>query len=368
MDDAKHEISLEYYTFRDFKKGFLVSNDPLGIASYANIPERHMAFVECPFVTDEEFVMLTLARVDGVVAGRGMAFPTLFKAGDEIMAGSGGSSLFVAERYRDLDVAIDIRTSYPNRKRSNADISADFSKDGIGVSRALRHNIFSLKKMMLPLNAQFVLENVGFKGGILKIATILGNVVLRPMIRLLNCFGYRRLKHYNVTELTSIPEWVDDISLNDGHKYMEVHDHRWFQWCLDNMFHSKPQNKNHFYSVTKGGKPVGFFMTKERLAGIRTRNISPMLIGSMMEWGYERESGLCEFDLIKLAIQTFPKGTDLIQIASDDENTIHKTKRLGFVRHGNHFIAHKDVSKRFKEAKDQTLWRLRFGYADSVMN
>lgn len=368
MEEKKHEISVEYYTYKDFKQGFIVSNDPHGVGSYAVTPARHKAFVECPFVNDEDFVMLILARVDGVAAGRGMTFPTLFKAGDEILHGSGGSSLLVADEYRETDVAIEITTCSINRKRTSAVLSADFSKDGINVSRALRHNIFSMDKMMLARNSRFVFENAGFKGGALKMATAITNLFLRPITYLLDYRKPSRLKQYTVKEVSTVPEWVDDIVLNDGHKYMEVHDHRWLQWCLDNKFHDLPQNINRFFIVEKDGNPFGFFMTKERYGGIPVRNISPMLTGTIVEWGSKDEKELTEYDLIRLAIPTFTESIDMIQIASDNKATIKQVKKHGFVHHGIHFIVHKDVAKRFKEAKDQSLWRLRFGYADSIMN
>ena len=368
MEEDKPVVTVEFYSYKDFKKGFVVLDDPLGIGNFANNPERHKFFVECPFVNDEDFVMLILARVDGVAAGRGMTFPTLFKAGDEILHGSGGSSLLVADEYRETDVAIEITTCTINRKRTNAVLSADFSKDGINVSRALRHNVFSMDKMMLARNSRFVFENAGLKGGVLKMATAITNLFLRPITYLLDYRMPKRLKQYSVKEVDVIPDWVDDMVLNDGHKYMEVHDHRWLQWCLDNKFHDIPQNINRFFSVEKDGKPFGFFMTKERYYAIESRNISPMLTGTIVEWGSRDEKLLSESDLIRLAIPTFTETIDMIQIASDNEATIKQVKKHGFIHHGIHYIVHKDVSKRFKEAKDQSLWRLRFGYADSIMN
>lgn len=368
MEEKKHDISLEYYTYRDFKRGFDVPNDPFGIGSYANLPERHKAFVECPFVNDEDFVMLIISRVDGVVGGRGMNFPTLFKAGNEILPSLGGSSLFVAEKYRNLDIAVDITTCAINKKRTSAAISADFSEDGINVCRALRQHIFSMRKMMLARNSRFFFENVGMKGGCLKVASFMLNLFLRPAGWLLNYRLPQRLKPYIVKEVKTVPSWVDKIVLNDGHKYMEVHDHRWLQWCLNNKFHDLPQNINRFFTVEKDGESFGFFMTKERYAGIPVRNISPMLTGTIVEWGSKDERVLSEYDIVRLAIPTFSLNIDMIQFVSDNEETLKQAKIHGFMPHGVHYVVHRDVAKRFKEAKDQTLWRLRFGYADSIMN
>lgn len=368
MEENKHTVIVETYSHKDFRNGFVVTNDPYNVGDVVSNPARRKAFVECPFVRDEEFVMLILARVDGVAAGRIMAFPSLFKAGDEVLPSNGGSSLLVADEFRHLDIAIELVTCSVNKKRTNAGFGADFSKDGINVNKALRRTIFTMKKMMLARNSRFIFENAGLKGGMLKIVVALTNIVIRPATYLFNYRLPKRLKQYNVKEVKEVPEWVDDIVMNDGHKYMEVHDHRWFQWCLNNMFYTHPKSCNRFFTVEKDGESVGFFMTKERYGGIAVRNISPMLTGTIVEWGSKNEKILSEFDLVKLAVPTFSKSIDMIQFVSDDKDTIKKAKRHCFFQHGVHYITFRDMTKRFKEAKDQDLWRLRFGYSDSIMN
>lgn len=46
--------------------------------------------------------------------------------------------------------------------------------------------------------------------------------------------------------------------LNDGHKYMEAHDHRWLQWNLDFNFRGLPQDIQSFYIIKELGNPIGF--------------------------------------------------------------------------------------------------------------
>lgn len=368
MEEDKPVVTVEFYSYKDFKKGFVVDNDPYNIGEVVTNQSRRKAFVECPFVNDEDFVMLILARVDGVAAGRIMAFPTLFKAGEEILHSNGGSSLLVADEFRHLDVAIELVTNTANKKRTSAGFGADFSQDGINVNKALRRTIFTMDKMMLPRNSRFVFENAGLKGGLLNVATAITNIFLRPITYLLDYRKPKHLRQYKVKEVAEVPEWVDEIVLYDGHKYMEVHNHCWLQWCLDNMFYSNPECFNRFYIVEKNGMPQGFFLTKVRCYGIESRNISPMLTGSVVEWGSKDEKMLSEFDLVRLAVPTFPKNIDIIQFVSDDKVTIKKAKRHCFIQHGVHYITFKDMTKRFKEAKDQSLWRLRFGYSDSIMN
>lgn len=368
MIEVTHNVELETYSYKDFKEGFEIQNDPYDIGGYAKTPARHKAFIECPFVKDESFIMLCLARIDGVIGGRIMFFPELFKAGDEFIEANGGSTLLVHEEYRKTDTAVDI-VMYPIRnKLSDAIIYADFSKEGIGVYKALRFNIFSLNKMMLAFNSRFFYENLGLKGGLLKIFTNATNLFIHPLIKLLKLTYPSRLNQIVASETKVVPEWVDEIVLNDGHKYMEVHDHRWLQWCLDNKFHDDSGNVNKFFTLQKDGEPLGFFMIKERFGGIASRGISPMLVGTVVEWGSKDLNILSEFDIIRIALGYFSKGIDMIQIFSDDEVVLKKARRHGFIHHGSHFIVFRDMTKRFKDAKDQKLWRLRFGYSDSIMN
>lgn len=367
--NTRPEITIDTYSYKDLKNGISISNDSYGVGGYSLTSARRKAFIECPYVKDEDFVMLCLIRVNGVVCGRVMFFPTLFKAGDEVLDTNGGSSLYVQRECRKYDLAVDI-IMYPiTNHLSNGLIYADFSKDGIDVYRALRFTIFSLKKMFLVRNSKFIYESIGLKGGLLKIFTSITNCFLRPLTgTLVSNRIPKRLRSYTLSEVQEVPAWVDDMVLNDGHKYMESHDHRWLQWCLNNKFHEEIENVNRFYIVEKEGEPWGFIFTKERVVDIPTRKISRLLIGSIIEWGSKNESILSEFDIIRLALPTFSPQIDYIQICSDDEITIKRARKCGFIGRGYHYIAYRDLTKRFKDSKNQKLWRLRFGYSDSIMN
>jgi hypothetical protein len=156
--------------------------------------------------------------------------------------------------------------------------------------------------------------------------------------------------------------------LNDGHKYMEVHDHQWLQWNLDNNFKGDKEDVQSFYAVYKGGRPVGFFMTKERYrkeAGGKLKNI---ILSAIVEWGIDKDcKSLCESTLYKMAFSTFSSKSDIIEIATDDDITCSKMKKWGFIKHGFAHIAFKDRKKECQDAKDIKNWRIRYGYADVIL-
>ena len=148
---------------------------------------------------------------------------------------------------------------------------------------------------------------------------------------------------------------------------MEVHDQKWFQWNLDNSFHYNKNNKTTFYSVSLNSENLGFFMIKERVGSIESRGIHNACFGSIVEWGTKDSSRLSEFDLQMMAINSFSDSVDLVFLSTTDLTVVKKMKKLLFIRKRDTEIAFKDLSKQFKDAKDMSLWRLRLGYADTVL-
>ena len=86
------------------------------------------------------------------------------------------------------------------------------------------------------------------------------------------------MRHFNV-------QLIGGMVLNDGHKYMEVHDHKWLQWCLDNSFKGGKQDIQSFYVIKKEDEHMGFVMTKERFR-VETQGMKNVKIGSIVEWGH----------------------------------------------------------------------------------
>lgn len=362
-EESTKVVSVETHTFNDFKKGLIIENDPLEITAPTLDPARVKAFLENPFVKDSNFECLTLVRINGIVGGRNMNFPVLFKAKDEILEANAGSDLFVHEDFRKDNLALELVTFPIKNKLGQAIIFANFSKQGIAVYKAMRFNVFSLDKMVLVCNMRIIFEKIGMKGALLRMATSVFNIVLKPVL----WFRKRlpaRLSELSVKSVSTVPEWVDEVVKNDGHQFMEVHDHRWLQWCLDNKFHTDIYNEKEFFIVEFQDKPVGFFMTMKRQEKMGGSNKN---VVSIVEWGIKDNSILQEFDYVRLMLNRLDAKTDVLQFYSDDNETIKISRKNGFVKRGVYNIVYRDMTKRFKEAKNQDLWRLRFGYSDSLL-
>lgn len=362
------DIVTTIVSYNDCKNQSFQGDDHLGIFSYTQTEERIKTFFSNPNLEDYDSPMVNLSIVDGVIAGRSMSFPTKVKFYDTILPCTTGSSLEVNENYRHYDIGVDLVLKPVRNKDNKQLLYADFSKEGIGMYKAARFNIFQLSVLMQARRVDVLLQMIGLKGWLLRLLSLIGSLFLNSLLFFIDKRTSIKANNLEIEETNIVPEWVDDITLNDGHQFMEVHDHRWLQWCLDNMFHYHLDNKNRFFTVKKDEKPIGFFMFKERHSGIAVRNIKDMVMTTVVEWGSKDMSLFDEVMANRLSAMLCSKKTGIVRIATDNTNTLKKCKRGLFFRHGSHYIVHKDNTKQYKETKDQSLWRLRFGYSDSIFN
>lgn len=346
---------------------YIPQNDVLGIASYMS-ETRKKTFLNNPNLKDIEDCALYLSIVDDIPAGRLMLFPTRIKLDDTVTYAESGSALEVHEEYRKYALGIDLMMYWALKDEYDFIIASGISDMALPVYKKLKFHVFEFPRMMMLRNVRCILESKQLKGTFLKITTMLGNVVLK----MFNMYGTIKsklfAKRFEVKKETIVPEWVDDIVVNDGHKYMEVHNQQWLQWNLDYNFRGLEQDKQSFYSVWSEDKPVGFFMTKERyrvLAGGRLKNVT---IGSIVEWGTKDASIIGETELTALALRTFSDSVDVVEMATTDSEVVIKLKKFGFIKYGCAHIAVKDKKHRMSEDfADPTFWRIRYGYADVIL-
>ena len=172
---------------------------------------------------------------------------------------------------------------------------------------------------------------------------------------------------YQVKKESTIPTWIDDLTLYDGHEFMEVHDREWLQWCLDNKFTNESDDKQSFYAVyDKQGSPKGFFMTKERFER-RQGKYKNVMRGTIVEWGSYNEEELSEIDLNLLAIDSFDSQIDNITTVFSDISDDKSIKKIGFIRHGNYQMSIKPGKLNPNEISDQSKWRIRYGGCNTII-
>lgn len=107
-------------------------------------------------------------------------------------------------------------------------------------------------------------------------------------------------------------------------------------------------------------------MTNERLKESAGR-MKNSIRGKLVEWGSYDYSVLSEADINLLALSTYSSSVDVVMSLAGENNTEKRLKRMEFVQRGMFPIGIKDKKNILKDAGDQTLWRLRFGYTNTII-
>lgn len=358
MNSKEITICSHIITNEQLREGlFQLEKDNYGIASYLLTDCRVKASRDNPF-NDKVKCSMFFSVVNGVIGGRFQLFGTRIKVGDKIIECGTGSSLEVAEPYRKLGIGVDIMSYFTYESGYKVFLAAGITDMALPAYRALSYKILEYPNAVLIYDSKSVLSHYGLNGLILKLTTTIVNFPLKILKVRNKLMAKSILKKYEIKRETKVPTWVDDIVLNDGHKYMEIHDCRWLQWCLENKFHEHVRNKSSFYSVYYREKPIGFFMTTERFHG-DDGNLKNIMRGSIVEWGTALPAELSEENLYMLALSTFSNDIATISIASSDKSFIKKMKRYGFIQFGTSNIAFYDSTSKYEDAKDINLWRIR---------
>lgn len=358
------EFSSQLISYKEIREGYKPKRDDCKLFAYLTDTRKKALFAN-PNLQDDSACMLNLEFVDGVVAGRTMSYDTKMKIGDSIVKASSGSALDVAECYRHLGVGA---TLMMNVVALDYDylVFAGISDQALPLYKKLRYHILEYPRLMLLKNSRPILYSKGMKGVVLDVVSFILNLPIRLFSSIVMLRSRRVSKHYQIVEEKVVPQWVNDIIKDDKSKYMEVHDQSWLQWNLDYNFNGLEKDTQHFFSVYKNDRPLGFFMTKERYKE-KAGSLKSVLVGSIVEWGAFDEDVLSEFTLCKMALSKFSSDIHIIEMASSNKKTISSMKKLGFVQYGFAHIVFKDKTKKHKDAADINNWRIRYGYSDVIM-
>jgi hypothetical protein len=360
------EIKLERITIQNIIDGYVVDRDNYHLYNDAFLHLRKDIFLNNPNLDDANSTCAFLVRADGIVVGHLFPFPTRIKAGDSVIRAASASDLFVLKEFEKYAAGADLVMAPIRDKMNAAVVLADISAEGMDCYHAFRFKDFALPKMMQPHSTKFIYQNLGLKGLPLNLASFISDLFLKPFISFSMWRLRKATEQYEVKKLENVPEWVDSMVINDGHKYMEIHDHKWMQWCLDNSYSDNTTYNKYFCAIYKEDTPIGFFINYERIMSIPARNIYNMRQGTLMEWGSYDESKLSELEITKIAMAHFSDNLALCQFATTNMMVIKKMRQYGFFHHNYHHVVFKDNTKTLKDCGDANLWRLRFGYADSL--
>ncbi len=352
-------------TYGDLRHGLQFENDKYGIASY-EYESRRNAFLANPCAGGDDDVFMYLVEADGVPVGRTMLFDTRLKVEKDILPLYSGSALQVEESFQKYGLGGEIFAFGGTIKKRILNLSAGISNMALPLYKVTKYCIFEFPKLLRINNSKPLLGKYGIKGVLSSILSSIINLFLRFFYFLCKGNTRKQKKLYSLDKTDRVPEWVDDIVLNDGHKYAEVHDHKWLQWNLDYNFKGNKGDIQSFYIIKNDEQPQGFVMTKERFRQ-DVQGMKDVMIGSIVEWGSIDEKLLTESDIYRMVLDTFSRDIDIIETATNSPVTLKRLKRMGFIHHGDAHIAFKDKTRQFTDAKDPSLWRLRYGYADVIL-
>lgn len=358
-----HKIS--YQQLRDDSR--LDFDDTLGMVSKYLIPSVKRTLLANPNLNDDSLSAMNLIVSDGVVVGRNMLMPTKVKAGNDCFAAQSGGSYEVSEAYRGHGFGkLAFRDSIFNAE-FDIYIGQLYSTTAIDIIKKLGLIVFELPSFYKLCRSRTILESKGIRGLPLMFSAAIIDSVLK-LLDIPSRYRLNKLKtKYIVKRVSVIPEWVDEITLHDGHEYMEVHDTNWLQWCLDNRFTECPRDKQSFFAVfDKEEKPKGFFMTKVRFDE-KQGKYKRITRGTIVEWGSCNESELSEVDLNLLAAYSFDSDVDNITTVLSNAMYEKNLKKIGFLRHGNYQMSIKPGCLKRDTVSDQNKWRIRYGGCNTIV-
>ncbi len=359
------EITSQIIHYVDLKDNEEFVGDDYGIVAYATTKAKREAFLANPFLGNKDQCFLYLMKVNDTFAGRSILYPTRIKIGNDVFAAQCGSSLEVVEKFRKLELGVDLTTYPVFNKQFDFILYSGLSKYAIPIYKVLRFSFIESTLLWQPRTTRFLFEKSGFPSFLTNIFAPLATLLLFPILYFEKLVSANLFKKYQVEKLTTIPEWVNDMVLNDGHKYMELHNRDWLQWNLD-YNHYGGNDSQAFYAIYKTEKPIGFFMITERFKNNPSKNISNLGFGSVIEWATIDNNVLSEYDIHWMAMSFFSKNVDIIQVASNCKSFIKRMKHLFFFEHGKAYIVFKDLRKKYKDSANNDLWRVRLGYADTI--
>ena len=360
-------ITLKKISYQELKdSSYPQYEDKYGIASYLS-ESALKALSACPGNLDDKKTALVLMLDDNVIIGRETRYGTRVMIGDEVKYAQSGGGLEVYETYRKDGLGAEIMLENVMSKEYELKLGSFFSSMMIPMLKKLKFTIIEIPQFLKLNNARYVFESFGMKGLLLRLVSSVANFGLR-ILNIKNKVRYNKLKKkFDIKKVTTIPAWVEDMAVNDGHKYRELHDQKWFQWNLDYNLHGLPDDIQSFYTVyDKNGNPQGFFMTKERFeeeAG-KWKNI---IRGVIVEWGSADENVLSEADLNLMAVYSFTSKVFHITSVSISEETGRQLRKMGFKPHGTHQMSFREKGGKQTEANNPDLWRLRYGCCNSTL-
>ena len=358
---------IKYGELRGEKYDFV--GDKYNIISGYFIDSTRIALLANPNYDNDAKSVLNVICYNEEIVGRHMLMPTKIKIGDKIVLAQTGGGHEICEKYQGNGLGTMIVRDTIMNSEYPIYLGQLYSSGAISILRKMDGLcIFEKPLYQKMLKTRSIIRAKGYKGFLLCLFSFIGDIKIK-ICNIPNQVKLRNLKkRYSIKMETMIPEWVNNLTMNDGHKYMEVHDQKWLQWNLSNTFSNNPDDKNYYFSIyNKNGIPVGFLMTKERYEENIKGKYKNLTRGTVVEWGVSDDSGLSEADINLIAISTFSRKVDKINTVLSGKGIERDIKKMGFTYRGEYQMVLKPSEYCEMDIYDINLWRIRYGGANTIL-
>lgn len=363
------DLIFKRISYSELQGGRLIEySDKYGLLSKYLSPSIRNALLTNPNIIDYSKSALNLLICDGEIVGRNMLMPTAIKIKEKTVLVQSGGSYEICEQYQGKKLGTYIFKDSIFNSEYPIYIGQLYSSGASSILRKM-DLCFLEKPLYFKLcKVRSVLASKGYKGLLLSLLSFFGDMWLK-IGNIKNWLKYIRLKKkYSIQSEKTIPLWVDNLTLHDGHKYMEIHDHKWLQWNLDHVFSENKVDKNFFYAVyDKKKNPVGFFMTKERFEENKNGIFKNLIRGTIVEWGSIDETVLSEVDLNLLALFSFSKKVDKINTVISTNGIEDSIKQIGFSYRGMYLMTIKLCQNYDDDILNLDCWRIRYGGCNTIL-
>lgn len=361
-------LNIHFYnrTIKDLKENRnLGFNDPEGILGRVN-PKLREAFLANPFIKSDDDICQVIALDGNRVIGSELVFRNKYMADGEIRDCVGASTLYVSEPYRKEMVGADLMIKAATLYEKQDNIVAGISQIAYPIYKAMRYGCFSFPRFIFLNRSRSVISSFVRVKALSWVLSLCVDICLKLYHLIL--FHLILKRNYKVEITYEIPQVVEDIVMQDTHKYKELHDKKWFEWNINHTFSTDGRNKKQLYLIKESNEVVGFFVLKTEFfkeAGGRFRNL---MLGSVAEWGIKIGSSLSEYQLHLAALRQVESNIDGVQVATTDAFTAKMYKRSIFMPMGianNAVFMTSDKNKDIKKAEN---WRIRIAAGDTLID
>lgn len=364
------EITLYHRTLKEKDKpNYLI--DQFNLYQDSNFKRAILA--SNPFKESDDDVFQILCVYNNIIVGTEIHYPITLLINSQKYKSVTGHSLYVNPNYRGQGIGSKITDYRLNYSKSNSLLLCNASQMQIPILKRLGAHIFYMHRLILLHRSYSVIENKTNKISAKLLSPIIDNILKLQFKILLRNKRKLLKKGFHLKKVNIIPKEIENILNADKHPFKEFHDVDWFQWIMKNSLINNDNGNKSFYIIYNEDRPVAFFMTKQRFYEKAShRGFKNLTLGSVLEWASIDENLISNNEVALLAITSFDKNVDAVELCCDTEEMSSYFKSRGLVQVGNGNVVFRyrpnSVFSTIKDIGEQNKWRLRPAMGDNALS